>query len=164
MGEESEVLELAALAPSATKQLFRTSRFDPDFAVHELHAIYSELDLMREPAHAVGSPSVPKSDGVVVIAHPDDEIFVSGTLCLLAEKGFRITLISVTDGENGSRELLRHVVPEVPLGAVRRRELALSAWALGIAEVAYLGREDISSRPVGKGKRFGPGAPCCHSG
>jgi hypothetical protein len=38
-----EVLELAPLAPSATKQLFRASRFDPDFAVHELHAIYSEL-------------------------------------------------------------------------------------------------------------------------
>jgi N-acetylglucosamine malate deacetylase 2 len=90
-----------------------------------------------------GSPSVAKSDGVVVIAHPDDEIFASGTLCLLAEKRFRIALISVTDGENGSRELLRHVAPEVPLGAVRRRELALSAWALGVTEVAYLGREDI---------------------
>lgn len=38
-----EVLELAPLAPSATKQIFRASRFDPDFAVHELHAIYSEL-------------------------------------------------------------------------------------------------------------------------
>src|SRR6266481_3370873 len=51
--------------------------------------------------------SMPETcDILVVIAHPDDEVFVSGTICLCAEKGFRIVLVSATDGEGGSRDLL----------------------------------------------------------
>ena len=59
---------------------------------------------------------VEKSDVVVVIAHPDDEVFASGTLCLLAERGFKIALVCVTDGEGGSRELLQQVDPAFSLG------------------------------------------------
>src|SRR5207244_984291 len=45
-------------------------------------------------------------DILVVIAHPDDEVFVSGTICLCAEKGFTISLVCATDGDGGSRDLL----------------------------------------------------------
>ena len=40
-----------------------------------------------------------KSDILVVIAHPDDEVFASGTICLCAEEGFRIEFVCATDGE-----------------------------------------------------------------
>ena len=41
-------------------------------------------------------------DILVVIAHPDDEVFASGTICLCAERGFRISIACATDGEGGS--------------------------------------------------------------
>lgn len=97
---------------------------------------------------------VEKCDVVVVIAHPDDEIFLSGTLCLLAERDLKIALVCVTDGENGSRELFQHVKSNLQLGEIRRRELALSAWALGVREVAFLGQADIAPPDWGKGKAW----------
>lgn len=94
---------------------------------------------------------VEKCDVVVVIAHPDDEIFLSGTLCLLAERGLKIALVCVTNGENGSRELFQHVKSNVELGEIRRRELALSAWVLGVSEVLFLGQPDIAPADWGGG-------------
>jgi LmbE family N-acetylglucosaminyl deacetylase len=85
-----------------------------------------------------------KSDVLVIIAHPDDEVFASGTICLCAEKRLRITMVCVTDGDNGSRELLERVEPNLELGEVRCRELALSAWVLGATEVVFLRQADIS--------------------
>src|SRR5262245_57369287 len=93
--------------------------------------------------NTIGPGSITKSDVLAVIAHPDDEIFISGTLCLLAEKNLQTVLVCVTDGKNGSTELYRHVKSQLPLGEIRRRELALSAWALGVREVEWLGQEDI---------------------
>jgi N-acetylglucosamine malate deacetylase 2 len=81
---------------------------------------------------------------LVVIAHPDDEIFVSGTICLCAERGFKVTLVCVTDGEGGSRELLSGK-SITRLGEVRRQELTLSAWALGASEVSFLGQADVAN-------------------
>jgi LmbE family N-acetylglucosaminyl deacetylase len=40
-----------------------------------------------------------KIDILVVIAHPDDEVFASGTICMCAEEGFRIEFVCATDGE-----------------------------------------------------------------
>jgi LmbE family N-acetylglucosaminyl deacetylase len=93
---------------------------------------------------------VGKSEVLVITAHPDDEIFVSGTICLCAEKGFAITVVCATDGGGGSRAL----VPSnstLQLGEVRRRELALSAWALGANEVLFLDQADIA-RPDAEGR------------
>jgi N-acetylglucosamine malate deacetylase 2 len=90
---------------------------------------------------------VPQSQVVVVIAHPDDEIFASGTLCLLADKGLRITIVAMTDGEGGGRGPLRPHA-DVPLASIRRNELRLSAWSLGAADVLFLGYPDVPE-PVG---------------
>ena len=86
------------------------------------------------------------SDILVIIAHPDDEVFCSGTICLCADKGFRISIVCATDGEGGSRDGL----PDVRLGEIRREELVLSARVLGASQVQFLGQPD-SARPDGDG-------------
>lgn len=85
------------------------------------------------------------SDILVVIAHPDDEVFASGTICLCAEKGFKISIVCATDGEGGSRDLFGGDT-DVLLGEIRRQELILSARVLGASEVFFLGQPD-SARP-----------------
>jgi LmbE family N-acetylglucosaminyl deacetylase len=84
-----------------------------------------------------------KSDILVVIAHPDDEVFASGTICLCAEKGFRIAFVCATDGEGGSDDLL-FSMSDLRLGEIRRQELMLSARVLGASEVCFLGQPDIA--------------------
>lgn len=82
-----------------------------------------------------------RCDVIVVVAHPDDELLVSGTICLLADSGFRVALICATDGGGGSRRIL----PEKrngELGRLRIQELHLSANILGVSEVILLGQED----------------------
>jgi LmbE family N-acetylglucosaminyl deacetylase len=91
-----------------------------------------------------------RSDILIVIAHPDDEVFVSGTICLCAEKGFRISFICATDGEGGSRDLL-FSKSSIRLGEIRRQELMLSAWALGASEICFLGQAD-SAIPDAEGE------------
>jgi LmbE family N-acetylglucosaminyl deacetylase len=93
---------------------------------------------------------VEKSEVLVITAHPDDEIFVSGTICLCAEKGFAITVVCATDGEGGSRELFASN-STLRLGEVRRRELALSASVLGAKEVLFLSQADIARPDAGDG-------------
>lgn len=88
-----------------------------------------------------------RSDILVVIAHPDDEVFASGTICLCAEQGFRISIACATDGEGGSRDGR----PYVPLGEIRRQELTLSARVLGASGVCFLGEAD-SAQPDAEGE------------
>ena len=90
------------------------------------------------------------SDILVVIAHPDDEVFASGTICLCAEKGFTIAIVCATDGEGGSRDLFGGK-SDVRLGEIRRQELMLSARVLGASEVCFLGQAD-SARPDAEGE------------
>ena len=102
------------------------------------------------------APGMRQSDVVLVIAHPDDEIFVSGTLCLLAEKNLSITLVCMTDGEAGSHELI-HPQSTVSLTSVRRRELSLSSSVLGVTEVLFLSYQEgsaFSSMPACCGNRY----------
>jgi len=88
------------------------------------------------------------SDIVVVIAHPDDEVFASGTICLCADQGFRITIVCATDGEGGSRDLFGGK-SDVRLGEIRRQELLLSARLLGASEVCFLGQADSAHPDAG---------------
>ncbi|HXQ16782.1 MAG TPA: PIG-L family deacetylase [Caulobacteraceae bacterium] len=77
---------------------------------------------------------------LVVVAHPDDELFVSGTLCLCADKGFEITLVCLTDGEGA-------VAASGPAGR-RRGELERSALNLGVKKVVFLGFPDVGAPSV----------------
>ena len=71
---------------------------------------------------------------LVVIAHPDDEVFCSGLLCALADRGDSLTLACFTRGEGGAQG-----AEEVgELAAKRSAELEASAKVLGVEEVRYL--------------------------
>ena len=91
-----------------------------------------------------------KQNILVVTAHPDDEVFVSGTICLCAEKNLSIGLLCATDGEGGSVDLLPNETKS-RLGEIRRQELQLSASMLGISKVNFLGQPD-SENPESAGK------------
>jgi LmbE family N-acetylglucosaminyl deacetylase len=86
-----------------------------------------------------------KQNILVVTAHPDDEVFVSGTICLCVDKKLSVSLICATEGEGGSRDLLPNGA-ESRLGEIRREELRLSASMLGISKVHFLGQPD-TERP-----------------
>ena len=74
---------------------------------------------------------------LVVSPHPDDEtLAVGGLLHDLVAAGWRVRLVSVTDGEAA--------YPAVSgLGAVRRRELASALDRLGIADATVVHRLEL---------------------
>ncbi|GAA5069633.1 PIG-L deacetylase family protein [Nocardia callitridis] len=73
-------------------------------------------------------------------AHPDDEtLLTGGTLAKLAADGHRTVIVVATDGLIGS-------AAGVP--PVRLDELDVSAAALGVARVVYLGYADSGDGPV----------------
>src|SRR5579883_599681 len=64
---------------------------------------------------------------LAIHAHPDDcEILAGGTLYLLAARGVRLTIVSMTPGDGGSHE---HGPEEI--AAIRRAEAEASAKMLG---------------------------------
>jgi len=67
---------------------------------------------------------------LIVLAHPDDEIFHGGVLAHLSERGVRVTLACATNGEAGKPHPL--VAPVEDLGALRVEELRLACARLGI--------------------------------
>jgi N-acetyl-1-D-myo-inositol-2-amino-2-deoxy-alpha-D-glucopyranoside deacetylase len=67
---------------------------------------------------------------LIVLAHPDDELFHGGILAHLSERGVRVTLACATDGEAGQPH--PSVGPVNDLGAVRAEELRVSCERLGI--------------------------------
>lgn len=75
-------------------------------------------------------------------AHPDDEaLLTAGTLARAAAEGHRVVLVVATNGEAG---LSAGAAPD-SLGSKRRKELADSARALGVARVETLGYPDSGS-------------------
>ncbi|MFI0236085.1 PIG-L deacetylase family protein [Streptomyces sp. NPDC016845] len=93
---------------------------------------------------AMEPASLPESGRVVVVAaHPDDEVLgFGGTMALLAGRGVRLTVVSVTDGE-GSHPGSRIVTP-ASLARLRADELraALTELGAGQAEIVRLGVPD----------------------
>ena len=67
---------------------------------------------------------------LIVLAHPDDEIFHGGILAHLSERGVRVTLVCATDGEAGRAH--PSMGPVEDLGSLRADELRLSCAQLGI--------------------------------
>jgi len=77
---------------------------------------------------------------LVVFAHPDDEIFVGGTLAHLSDRGARVTLICATNGEAGKPH--PSIGTAENLGALRAEELRVSCARLGISKPVLLGFHD----------------------
>jgi LmbE family N-acetylglucosaminyl deacetylase len=81
---------------------------------------------------------------LIVLAHPDDEIFHGGTLAHLSERGVRVTLACATDGEAGKAHA--SIGPVADLGAVRAEELKLSCERLGIEPPVLLRFHDSARK------------------
>ena len=77
---------------------------------------------------------------LVVLAHPDDEIFHGGILMHLSQQGVRVTLVCATNGEAGKPHPSVGAVDD--LGALRTEELRLSCHRLGIDPPVLLGFHD----------------------
>jgi len=77
---------------------------------------------------------------LVVLAHPDDEIFHGGMLAHLSARGVRVTLVCATNGEAGRPHPSVGVVDD--LGALRSEELRVSCERLGIEPPLMLGFHD----------------------
>jgi len=77
---------------------------------------------------------------LVVLAHPDDEIFHGGMLMHLSQQGVRVTLVCATNGEAGKPHPSVGAVDD--LGALRTEELRLSCKRLGIDPPVLLGFHD----------------------
>jgi len=80
-----------------------------------------------------------------VFAHPDDVDFAAaGTVAALTARGVRVTYCLVTDGQQGGYD---PAVSRTEMAAVRRREQAAAARAVGVSELTFLGRADGSLQP-----------------
>jgi LmbE family N-acetylglucosaminyl deacetylase len=81
-------------------------------------------------------------NAVIVAAHPDDEVLgVGGLMALLADRGVRLRLVAVTDGEASH--------PHLPGQEIAARRIAESAAALkhiGAVETVRLGLPDSGVR------------------
>jgi N-acetyl-1-D-myo-inositol-2-amino-2-deoxy-alpha-D-glucopyranoside deacetylase len=77
---------------------------------------------------------------LVVLAHPDDEIFHGGTYAYLSERGARVVLASATCGDAG--KVHPSLGPVTDLGTLREAELRLSCARLGIDAPLLLGFHD----------------------
>lgn len=81
---------------------------------------------------------------LVVLAHPDDEIFHGGVLAHLSGSGVRVTLVCATNGEAGRPH--PSVGPVDDLGAVRVQELRLACARLGLQEPVLLRFHDSARK------------------
>lgn len=117
---------------------------DPLFYRKRFMQISRPLRAARPP-RAVGLDELLEKQGpvLVLIAHPDDELFCSGLLCELAARGREVHIACLTRGEGGatgggSREAL---------GRTREAELRDSAAVLGVTEVSFLNHVDPLGKP-----------------
>ncbi|MEM9079605.1 MAG: PIG-L deacetylase family protein [Verrucomicrobiota bacterium] len=87
---------------------------------------------------------------LVLIAHPDDEVFCSGLICHLLSKNIPTHLLCFTRGEGGEHGPL----PESePLGPARETEMKAAAQALGVTSLRFL---DYADPPIQNGQLSAP--------
>lgn len=91
---------------------------------------------------------------LLVHAHPDDETINNGvTMAMYAAKGFGVTLITCTRGEEGEILVpeLQHLASgrEDSLGKIREVELANAMKELGVSDHRFLGAPKKSWRDSG---------------
>ncbi|WP_394428541.1 PIG-L deacetylase family protein [Streptomyces sp. SGAir0957] len=93
---------------------------------------------------AMPAARLPESGHVVVVAaHPDDEVLgLGGAMALLAARGVRLTVVSLTDGEGSHPD--SQVVTPASLARLRADELraALAELGAGEAGIVRLGVPD----------------------
>jgi len=78
---------------------------------------------------------------LIIAAHPDDEVIgMGGTVVKVASKGFKVYAVIVSDGTEGTAEL----IPESELATIRRDEALRAHEILGINTTYFLGIEDMS--------------------
>ncbi len=66
-----------------------------------------------------------------ILAHPDDETIISGTLAMLTYQGFETTVVYVTSGDDGPDETGRGLHGKI-LAEVREREASDALRSIGI--------------------------------
>ena len=76
---------------------------------------------------------------IVFAAHPDDEIFMAGTMAKMAAEGSRVVVVQMTDGGEGYPE----VAMKDTIVAMRAREAEAANRVLGVAQRYMLGRPDM---------------------
>lgn len=76
---------------------------------------------------------------LVCVAHPDDEVFCSGTILKLTDSGNAVTLVVGTKGEKGSHD---PDLSPVAIADIRAQEMQLAASRLAIDNVIQLGYQD----------------------
>lgn len=85
----------------------------------------------------------PKGSLMAVFAHPDDETIVGALLARYAREGYRVHVVTITNGDRGKTpNTTLENGPE--LGAAREKEWACSMQKLGIAEHTMLSEHDAS--------------------
>ena len=72
---------------------------------------------------------------LVVVAHPDDELFMAPAIAALTRQGHTVTIVFATIGDQGPG--VSGLTPGASLGEARRAEAVCSAQALG-AQVRFL--------------------------
>lgn len=79
---------------------------------------------------------------LVVLPHPDDESFISGTLAAHIDNGTPVTYICLTLGEMGRNMGTPPFANRVTLPQIRRKELEESCRFIGITDVRLFGLHD----------------------
>jgi LmbE family N-acetylglucosaminyl deacetylase len=82
---------------------------------------------------------------LLVVAHPDDESIIGGTLARYADEGVRVELITATRGEAGTIFDSSMATPE-NIAQVREEELRCACEVLGIGPARFLNCSDGAMR------------------
>ena len=125
-----------ALKPGLTKGASMNIRIA---SIALLLGSLSATPLAGHPSHSTKADESPRTI-VVVVAHPDDELFFAPALHGLAEAGHTVNLVFATNGDQGPG--VSDMQPGAALASARIAEAHCSAKALGADTLYRLGLGD----------------------